>query len=74
MASESSIKVRGGQYSLPFWSKQQLKKHSVAHKRRKIFNYTFFQKDFARGDYQKMHEPTFAKNSEKKNRAPKDMR
>ena len=62
MASKSSLKIRCGQCNLPFWSEEQLKKHAVTHRRRKMFNCTYCKKGFVRGDHLNMHECTCEKN------------
>ena len=66
MTSKSSVKIRCGQCNLPFWSEEQLKKHTMTHKRRKTFSCTYCKKGFVRGERLKMHERTCEKNPERK--------
>ena len=55
-------KIRCGKCNLPFWSADQLEKHSETHQRRKNFHCTHCTKGFARADRLKMHERSCDKN------------
>ena len=59
------VKIRCEECNLPFWSEEQLEKHSAAHIRRKTYLCTHCQKGFARADRLKMHERTCDKNPAK---------
>jgi transposase-like protein len=50
------VKIRCEECNLPFWSPEQLEKHSVTHQRRKNFKCTHCKKGFTRADHLKMHE------------------
>ena len=68
------VKIRCEECNLPFWSAEQLEKHSATHQRRKNFHCTHCTKGFARADRLKMHERSCDKNPSKKKVKRKSVR
>ena len=62
LSKNERVKIRCDECNLPFWSSEQLEKHSAVHIRSKTFECTHCKKGFARADRRKIHERTCAKN------------
>ena len=62
------VKIRCNECDLPFWTHDQLKKHSATHTRRKKLMCSHCTKRFSRSDHLKMHMRSCDKNKSKYNR------
>ena len=61
------VKIRCDECNLPFWSREQLQKHSKTHTRKKKLICSHCTKKFSRSDHLKMHTRSCDKNPLKNN-------
>ena len=65
LSKNERVKIRCDECNLPFWSSEQLEKHSAVHIRSKNFECPHCSKKFARTDHLKMHVRSCNKNPTK---------